>query len=194
MNHDCTFIIHIVKRDKKLLESCPRKDKAFCIKCKRKQHVSIYKNSNDDLIPLTTANQVNIFASNVTHLQTAKVFITGLARITKLIFCILDGGCEASFVSTRLMGILNLKVISTDNLEARGFEPHSSETQPRRRVQLELSSTWNKSSVSLSAFESSNTYASHQTVPTDITLFARQKKLKLANPYEKKKIICELKF
>ncbi|GBN73097.1 hypothetical protein AVEN_155737-1 [Araneus ventricosus] len=28
-------------------------------------------------------------------------------------------------------------------------------------------------------------YASHQTVPTDITLFSQQKKLKLADPYEK---------
>ncbi|GBN66530.1 hypothetical protein AVEN_80739-1, partial [Araneus ventricosus] len=164
---------------------CPRKDKAFCIKGKRKHHVSICKNSNPDLTPLTTANQVNIFASNVTHLQTAKVFITGPTGITKLTRCILDGGSQSSFVSTRLVDVLNLKVISTDNLEVRGFESHSSETQPRRRVQLELSSIWNKSSVSLSAFESSNTYAPHQTVPTDITLFARQKKLKLADPYER---------
>ncbi|GBN69084.1 hypothetical protein AVEN_251531-1, partial [Araneus ventricosus] len=164
---------------------CPRKDKAFCIKCKRKHHVSICKNSNPDLTPLTTANQVNIFASNVTHLQTAKVFITGSTGITKLTRCILDGGSQSSFVSTRLVDVLNLKVISTDNLEVRGFESYSSETQPRRRVQLELSSIWNKSSVSLSAFESSNTYAPYQTVPTDITLFARQKKLKLADPYEK---------
>ncbi|GBM94901.1 hypothetical protein AVEN_114840-1 [Araneus ventricosus] len=137
------------------------------------------------LIPLTTANQVNIFASNVTHLQTAKIFITVPTGIAKLTRCILDGGSQSSFVSTRLVDVLNLKVISTNNLEVRGFESHSSETQPRRRVQLELSSIWNKSSVSLSAFESSNTYAPHQTVPTDITLFARQKKLKLADPYEK---------
>ncbi|GBN18025.1 hypothetical protein AVEN_41401-1 [Araneus ventricosus] len=165
--------------------SCPRKDKAFCIKCKRKHHVSICKNSNSDLIPVTTANQVNIFASNVTHLQTAKVFITGPTGIAKLTRCILDGGSQSSFVSTRLVDVLNLKVISTDNLEVRGFESHSSETQPRRRVQLELSSICNKSSVCLSAFESSNTYAPHQTVPTDITLFGLQKKLKLADPYEK---------
>ncbi|GBL97172.1 hypothetical protein AVEN_87091-1, partial [Araneus ventricosus] len=155
------------------------------IDCKRKHHVSICKNSNPDLTPLTTANQVNIFASNVTHLQTSKVFITGSTGITKLTRCILDGGSQSSFVSTRLVDVLNLKVISTDNLEVRGVESYSSETQPRRRVQLELSSIWNKSSVSLSAFESSNTYAPHQTVPTDITLFARQKKLKLADPYEK---------
>ncbi|GBM17102.1 hypothetical protein AVEN_133355-1 [Araneus ventricosus] len=167
------------------VRSCPRKDKAFCIKCKRKHHVSICKNSNSDLIPLTTANQVNIFASNVTLLQTAKVFITGPTGISKLTRRILDGGSQSSFVSTRLVDVLNLKVISTDNLDVRGFESHSSETQPRRRVQLELSSIWNKSSVSLSAFESSNTYAPHQTVPTDITLFARKKKLKLADPYEK---------
>ncbi|GBN45859.1 hypothetical protein AVEN_159203-1, partial [Araneus ventricosus] len=106
-------------------------------------------------------------------------------RIAKLTRCILDGGSQSSFVSTRLLDVLNLKVISTDNLEVRGFESHSSETQPRRRVQLELSSIWNKSSVSLNAFESSNTYAPHQTVPTDITLFDRQKKLKLPDPYEK---------
>ncbi|GBN56159.1 hypothetical protein AVEN_124033-1 [Araneus ventricosus] len=165
--------------------SCPRKDKAFCIKCKRKHHVSICKNSNSDLIPLTTANQVNIFASNVTHLQTANFLLLVPHSIAKLTRCILDGGSKSSFVSTRLVDVLNLKVISTDNLEVRGFESHSSETQPRRRVQLELSSIWNKSSVSLSAFESSYTYAPHQTVPTDITLFARQKKLKLADPYEK---------
>ncbi|GBN01449.1 hypothetical protein AVEN_259006-1 [Araneus ventricosus] len=84
-----------------------------------------------------------------------------------------------------LIDILNLKVISTDKLEVRGNESHLSETQHRRRVQLELSSVWNKSSVSLSLFESSNTYTPHQTVLTDITLFSRQKKLKLADPYEK---------
>ncbi|GBO14214.1 hypothetical protein AVEN_130881-1 [Araneus ventricosus] len=160
----------------------PRTDKAFCIKRKRKHHVSICKNPNSDLIPLTSSNQVNIFASNVTHLQTSKVFITGPTEITKLIRCILDTDSESSFVSTRLVDILNLKVMSTDNLEVRGFESHSSETQPRRRVQLELSSICNKSSVSVSAFESSNTYASHQTVPTDITLYSQQKKLKLADP------------
>ncbi|GBM52363.1 hypothetical protein AVEN_160090-1 [Araneus ventricosus] len=110
------------------VSSCPRKDKAFCIKCKWKYHVSICKNSNSDLIPLTTANQVNIFPSNVTHLQTAKVFITGPAGITKLTSCILDGGSQSSFVSTGLVDVLNLKVISTDNLGIRGFESHSSET------------------------------------------------------------------
>ncbi|GBL81626.1 hypothetical protein AVEN_93420-1 [Araneus ventricosus] len=124
--------------------SCPITDKAFCIKCKRKHHVSICKNSNSDLISLTTTNQVNIFASNVTHVQTAKVFITGPTGITKLTRCILDGDSQSSFVSTRLVHILKLKLISIDNLEVRGFESHSSETQPRIRVQLELSSTWNK--------------------------------------------------
>ncbi|GBN55039.1 hypothetical protein AVEN_138555-1 [Araneus ventricosus] len=128
------------------VRSCPRKDKAFCIKCKRKHHVSICKNSN-----------LTLFL----------------------------GQLQINFVSTRRVDVLNLKVISTDNLKVRGFESHSSETRPRRRVRLELSSIWNKSSVSLSAFESSNTYAPHQTVPTDITLFAQQKKLKLADPHEK---------
>ncbi|GBM19375.1 hypothetical protein AVEN_196006-1 [Araneus ventricosus] len=167
------------------VRSCPRKDKAFCIKYKREHHVSICKNSNPDLIPLTAENEVNIFVSNVTHLQTAKLFITGPTGITKLTRCILDGGSQSSFVFTRLIDILNLKVISTDNIEVRGIESHSRETQPRRRVQLELFSIWSKSSVSLSAFESSNTHVPHQTVPTEITLFARQQKLKLADPYEK---------
>ncbi|GBM58112.1 hypothetical protein AVEN_164295-1 [Araneus ventricosus] len=196
---ECKSVTHIDVRVQKLkidgrcflcaneghnVRCCPRKDKAFCIKCKKKHHVSICKNSNPDLISLTTANQVNISASNVTHLQTAKVFITGTTGITKLTRFILDGGSQSSFVSTRIIDILNLKVIITDNLEIRGFESHSSETQPRRRVQLESSSICNKSSVSLSAFESSNTYAPHQTVPT-----ARQKKLKLADPYKKAGLI-----
>ncbi|GBM80029.1 hypothetical protein AVEN_202540-1 [Araneus ventricosus] len=194
--HECKSVTDIDARVQKLriagrcflctnkghnVRSCPRKDKAFCIKCKRKHHVSICKNSHPNLIPLTTANQVNIFASNFTHLQTAK----GHTGITKLTRCILDGGSQSSFVSTRLVDVLNLKVISTDSLEVRGFESHSGEIQSRRRLQLELSSIWNKSSVSLSAFESSNTYAPHQTVPPDITTFARQTKLKLADPYEK---------
>ncbi|GBN73098.1 hypothetical protein AVEN_155738-1 [Araneus ventricosus] len=126
------------------VRSYPKTDKAFCIKRKRKQHVSICKNSNSDLIPLTSSNQVNIFASNVSHLQSARVFITGPTGNTKLIRCILDTDSQSSFVSTRLVDILNLKVMSTDNLEVRGFESHSSETQPRRRIQLELSSICNK--------------------------------------------------
>ncbi|GBM85090.1 hypothetical protein AVEN_248820-1 [Araneus ventricosus] len=101
------------------MRSCPRKYRAFCIKCKRKHHVSICKNSDPDLIPLTTAIQVNIFASNVTRLQTSNVFITGPIGISKLTRCILEGGSQSSFVSTRLVDILNLKVISTENLEIR---------------------------------------------------------------------------
>ncbi|GFS95328.1 CCHC-type domain-containing protein [Nephila pilipes] len=68
--------------------------------------------------------------------------------------------------------------------QVRGFESPLIETQPLKRVELQLISNCNKSSVCLSALESSNTQASHQTVRMDITLFNHQKKLKLTDPYK----------
>ncbi|XP_015904856.2 uncharacterized protein [Parasteatoda tepidariorum] len=52
----------------------------------------------------------------------------------------------------------------------------------RRCVQLSLSSLWNKNSVSITAFESSNRYTSHPVAPADVLRFARSRKLTLADP------------
>ncbi|GFT23761.1 hypothetical protein NPIL_653811 [Nephila pilipes] len=49
------------------------------------------------------------------------------------------------------------------------------------REQLKSANIYNKSSACLSAYESSNTLASHQSVPIYIALLALQKKPKLAD-------------
>ncbi|GFU56708.1 integrase catalytic domain-containing protein [Nephila pilipes] len=51
----------------------------------------------------------------------------------------------------------------------------------RRQVQFQLSNVWDTSEVSIIAFESLNKYASHASPPTDVSRFAKNKLLKLAN-------------
>ncbi|GFQ92230.1 integrase catalytic domain-containing protein [Trichonephila clavata] len=52
----------------------------------------------------------------------------------------------------------------------------------RRQVKFQLSSIWDKSKVNAIAFESSNRYALHPSSPTDVSRFAKSKRMKLADP------------
>ncbi|GFS43899.1 DUF1758 domain-containing protein [Nephila pilipes] len=71
---------------------------------------------------------------------------------------------------------------TTRPLELQAFESSSSFSQTRRQIQLQLSSIWDKSKVSINAFESLNKYASHPPPPTDVSRFEKNKRLNLANP------------
>ncbi|GFT35070.1 integrase catalytic domain-containing protein [Nephila pilipes] len=67
-----------------------------------------------------------------------------------------------------------------ENLQA--FESPTSFSHKRRQVQFQLSSIWDKAKVNVIAFESSNRYASHPSSPTDVSRFAKSKRMKLADP------------
>ncbi|GFT38720.1 DUF1758 domain-containing protein, partial [Nephila pilipes] len=66
------------------------------------------------------------------------------------------------------------------NLQA--FESPTSFSHKRRQAQFKLSSNWDKAKVNVIAFESSNRYASHPSSPTDVSRFAKSKRMKLADP------------
>ncbi|XP_071041466.1 uncharacterized protein [Parasteatoda tepidariorum] len=119
---------------------------------------------------------------NFTHLQTARVYITGPTGITKLTRCILDCGSQTSFIHSHLVDYLKLDVISSDSLEIHAFESSSNQAQSRRKVRFKLSSIWNQSEIYLHAFESPNRYAVHPSVPLEIASMAHKKKFKLADP------------
>ncbi|XP_071041446.1 uncharacterized protein [Parasteatoda tepidariorum] len=138
---DCTNITDIDTRSPKLktsgrcflctnrgyrIKNCLRKDKAFCIRCKKKHHVSICRNnsSNQPSHSIST-NNTDTRTPNFTHLQTARVYITGLTGITKLTRCILDCGSQTSFIHSNLVDYLKLDVISSDSLEIHAFESSS---------------------------------------------------------------------
>ncbi|GFR12332.1 uncharacterized protein TNCT_565031 [Trichonephila clavata] len=111
-----------------------------------------------------------------------RVFITGSNEITKWTRCLLDGGSQFSFISSDLVDTLNLPVISTRPLDLQAFESPTSFSHKKRQVQFQLSSIWDKSKVNVIAFESSNRYASQPSLPTDISRFAKSKRMKLADP------------
>nr|XP_042897565.1 uncharacterized protein LOC122269298 [Parasteatoda tepidariorum] len=195
---DCTNITDIDTRIQKLktsgrcflctnrghsIKNCLRKDKAFCIRCKKKHHVSICRNnsSNQPSHSIST-NNIDTRTPNFTHLQTARVYITGPTGITKLTRCILDCGSQTSFIHSHLVDYLKLDVISSDSLEIHAFESSSNQAQSRRKVRFKLSSIWNQSEIYLHAFESPNRYAVHPSVPLEIASMAHKKKFKLADP------------
>ncbi|GFT85279.1 uncharacterized protein NPIL_477151 [Nephila pilipes] len=91
--------------------------------------------------------------------------------------CLLNGGSQCSFVSSDLVNSLKLPVISTRPLELQAFESPFSFTQTRRQVQFQFSSIW----VNIIEFESLNKYASYLSPPTDVSRFAKNKRLKLAD-------------
>ncbi|GFT83051.1 uncharacterized protein NPIL_306611, partial [Nephila pilipes] len=171
----CTNWDHVQK-------NCFRKEKYRCSKCRKKHHVSICKTPTIAQSATTSTNKIDTSTYNFVHLQTARVFITGPNGITKLTCCLLDGGSQSSFISSDLVDTLNLPVISTGPLELQAFESPNSFSHKRRQVQFQLSSIWDKAKVNVIAFESSNRYASHPSSPTDVSRFAKSKRMKLADP------------
>ncbi|GFR33035.1 integrase catalytic domain-containing protein [Trichonephila clavata] len=171
----CTNRGHVQK-------NCFRKEKYCCSKCRKKHHVSICKTPTNEQFATTSTNKIDTSTYNFVHLQRARVFITGSNGITKLTRCLLDGGSQSSFISSDLVNTLNLPVISTGPLDLQAFESPTSFSHKRRQVQFQLSSIWDKSKVNVIAFESSNRYASHPSSPTEVSRFAKSKRMKLADP------------
>ncbi|KAF8769804.1 hypothetical protein HNY73_017413 [Argiope bruennichi] len=169
------------------MSNCSRED-TVC--CKKKHHVSICPPAQKNQLVITNSNinHINFPKTIFTHLQTARLYVTGPTDVTKLTCCILDGGSQASFVDTNLIKTLKLKVMSSDTLNCQAFESTTTRDQ-RRCVQLSVSSLWSKQRVSSTAFESFNTYP---TVPTELFHFARKRRLTLVDPPDDSSLPIEL--
>ncbi|KFM70593.1 hypothetical protein X975_21762, partial [Stegodyphus mimosarum] len=175
------------------VSNCPRKNTARCTKCKKRHHVSICPPVENNQLRVTSSavNHITFPKTIFTHLQTARVYVTGPTGITKLTRCILDGGSQASFVHTNLIEKLKLKVVSSASLLVQAFESFTSQEQ-RRCVQLSLSSLWSNQTFSISAFESSNSYTTHPTAPPEIVHFAQKKRLRIADPPDDSSLPIEI--
>ncbi|GFR18725.1 uncharacterized protein TNCT_488961 [Trichonephila clavata] len=138
-------------------KNCFRKEKYCCSKCRKNTMFSICKTPTNEQSATTSTNKIDTSICNFVHLQTARVFITGSNGITKLTRCLLDGGSQSSFISSHLVDTLNLPVISTRPLDLQAFESPTSFSHRRR-------------------------YASHPSSPTDVSRFAKSKRMKLADP------------
>ncbi|XP_035232586.1 uncharacterized protein LOC118204364 [Stegodyphus dumicola] len=175
------------------VSNCPRKNTARCTKCKKRHHVSICPPVENNQLRITNSavNHITFPKTIFTHLQTARVYVTGPTGITKLTRCILDGGSQASFVHTNLIENLKLKVVSSASLSVQAFESFTSQEQ-RRCVQLSLSSLWSNQAILISAFESSNSYTTHPTAPPEIVHFAQKKRLRIADPPDDSSLPIEI--
>ncbi|GFU59711.1 uncharacterized protein NPIL_30661 [Nephila pilipes] len=110
-------------------KNCYRKDKYCCPKYKKKHHESICKTLTGEQSSTVSTIKIDILKSIFVHIQTARVFITGPAGITKFICYPLDGGSQYSFVSLDLVNRLKFPVISTRPLELQAYESPSNFSQ-----------------------------------------------------------------
>ncbi|XP_035231984.1 uncharacterized protein LOC118203799 [Stegodyphus dumicola] len=172
------------------VSNCPRKNTARCTKCKKRHHVSICPPVENNQLQITNSavNHITFPKTIFTHLQTARVYVTGP---TGHLRCILDGGSQAGFVHTNLIEKLKLKVVSSASLSVQAFESFTSQEQ-RRCVQLSLSSLWSNQAFLISAFKSSNSYTTRPTAPPEIVHFAQKKRLRIADPPDDSSLPIEI--
>ena len=107
---------------------------------------------------------------------------TGLKKLTR---CVLDGGKQSGFIAKSLIDDLNLEIVDRRDLVVSAFESQSSESSPRRIARFRAKSTWNNTTVPITAFESTHVFCPQPNVSHDITTVAQTRKLHLADPREK---------
>ena len=82
------------------LKDCSKRGEVHCSKCRGSHHHSI---CNVDRPVSTSVNQINTRTHDFTHLQTARIRLTGPTGLTKLTRCLLDAGSQSSFIHTSLV-------------------------------------------------------------------------------------------
>jgi len=87
------------------LKNCSKKGEVSCLKCRKSSHYSI---CNADQQVFTSANQIGTQLHAFTHLQTARIWITGPTGFKMLTRCLLDSGSQSSFIHTSLVDQLQL--------------------------------------------------------------------------------------
>ena len=100
----------------------------------------------------------------------------------KLSRCILQAGSQSTFTNEFLVEALQQNVTDTKDLVVTTTEQTSSSSSLRRLVHFDVAGYSRKANISISAFESNNTYSSLPTVLQDVDVLAHTRNNKLANP------------
>jgi hypothetical protein len=74
------------------LKNCSKKGKVLSSKCRKSHHYSI---CNADQPVSTSVNKIDTQSRDFTHLQTARIWITGPTGLKKLTRCLLDSGSQS---------------------------------------------------------------------------------------------------
>jgi hypothetical protein len=80
----------------------------------------------------TTVGKIDVASPGFAYLQTARIWVTGPTRNSKLTRCVLDGGSQSSFVAKTLIDDLKLEVVDRRDLVISAFESRSCDSGPRR--------------------------------------------------------------
>jgi hypothetical protein len=202
---DCTILVDVNRRLEKLknanrcylclnrghlVRDCPKKNKAYCSRCKKAHHRSICNEGEDNRTPVPPCNQpkhltvgkIDVTLPDYTYLQTACVWVQGPRGNPRLTRCILDAGSQSSFIHKSLVDDLNLDVIGQKDLVISTFESKSCIPLSRRLVRFDITGFSLPARVSITAYESDSTYSPHPTVPRDIDTFAANRNFILADP------------
>lgn len=169
--------------------NCSKRGKIHCSKCKKSHHYSICTMHD---ITSTTVNTIDTQSPDFTHLQTACIRIIGPTGLSKLTRCVLDGGSQSSFICKSLVDTLHLNIVDERDVRITTFESDITCSQKRRIACFQLKGLCNSSSVTITAFESHNTFSTHPTIPQDVSLLANFRKLPLADPKDNSNLPIEL--
>jgi len=107
--------------------------------------------------------------------------LTGLNKLTRFD---LDGGSQSSFIAKSLIDDLEIEIVDGRYLVVSAFESRPSESSPRRVARFRAKSTWDNSTVPITAFESAHAFCPNTNVSHDITTMAQTHKMQLADPRE----------
>jgi hypothetical protein len=168
---------------------CSRRGRASCTRCKGAQHRSICNEEGTAAKPTrettaTTVGKIDVASPDFTYLQTACVWVMGPTGLSKLTRCVLDAGSQTSFITKTLIDDLKLEIVDCRDLVVSAFESRSSDSGPRRVARFCAKSIWGNTTVPITAFESTYALCPHPTVPHDITIMAKTRKIQLADPTE----------
>ena len=104
-----------------LRKSLQQECTALCTRCKGAHHRSIYSETDTvitqtkDTSP-TTFGKIDVASPSFTYLQTARIWVMGPIRLSKLTRCVLDAGSQSTFVAKTLLDDLKLKVFDRRDL------------------------------------------------------------------------------
>ena len=110
-------------------------------------------------------NQIDTELHDFTHLQTARIWITGPTGLKKLTRCLLDSGSQTIFIHTSLVDQPHLSVVDKRDAIITRFESTAPILHSRRLVQFTLQGIWAKTTVTVTALEIAHIVATPNDSP-----------------------------
>ena len=160
-----------------------------CTKCKGAHHRFICNDAgttttlNRETTPTTVVN-IDVASPNFNFLQTARIWVTGLSKLTR---CVLDSGSQSSFIAKNLIDDLKVEVVDCRDLVVSAFESRSSDSGPQSVAHFSAKSIWKNTTVPITAFESTHAFCSHPTVSHNTTIMTQTCKIQLADLSERER-------